>query len=107
MERFGLKRVPAATGSLTTLFCVITMVATPVVSSDDTEEAKGNGTERYHLVVWDFHHVEVPYVICLWILLASVAKIGEFLRWISVSKLHDWGRERPRHKGSAQSLYKT
>ncbi|XP_041375066.1 sodium/hydrogen exchanger 3-like [Gigantopelta aegis] len=31
---------------------------------------------RYQLVSFDFHHVEIPYVICLWVLLASVAKIG-------------------------------
>ena len=85
MEWFGLKGVPATTGSLTTLFCLLTVIATPIRSGDDTEETNSNETERYQLVVWDFHHVEIPYVICLWILLASVAKIGEFLRWMSLS----------------------
>lgn len=78
MEWFGLKGVPVTTGSLTTLFYLLTMVATPVLSSDEKGSTNSNETERYQLVVWDFHHVEVPYVICLWILLASVAKIGEF-----------------------------
>lgn len=36
-----------------------------------------NTSERYRIISFDFQHVEVPYVICLWILLASVAKIGK------------------------------
>ena len=44
-------------------------------------EEKKNGThsERYPLVVFDFERVELPYVICLWVLIASLAKIGEYV----------------------------
>ncbi|KAK7114435.1 sodium/hydrogen exchanger 3-like [Littorina saxatilis] len=78
MEYFSLKRAPVSTGSLTTFLCLLSFfIATPVHShGDGSNEANSNETERYQLVVWDFQHVEIPYVICLWILLASVAKIG-------------------------------
>lgn len=33
-------------------------------------------SERYPLVVFDFARVELPLVICLWVLIASLAKIG-------------------------------
>lgn len=46
--------------------------------ADEKEKDLTNETERYPLVNWDFNHVEIPYVICLWILLASVAKMGKF-----------------------------
>ena len=47
-------------------------------SEVEAHSVKKNETQRYPLFVFNFHHVEVPYVICLWILLASIAKIGEF-----------------------------
>lgn len=42
-------------------------------------EGKKNetNTERYPLVVFDFERVELPFVICLWVLIASLAKIGK------------------------------
>lgn len=41
-------------------------------------EGKKNesNSERYPLVVFDFERVELPFVICCWVLIASLAKIG-------------------------------
>ena len=55
---------------------VLFLIISSAVAAE--EEKSNNETERYQLVTWDFHHVEVPYVICWWILLASVAKIGKY-----------------------------
>ncbi|XP_076449063.1 putative Na(+)/H(+) antiporter nhx-9 [Babylonia areolata] len=74
-----LKRSPMATGFLVASVCVLSLSVGSVDCGDETQtgsETNSNETERYQLVTWDFHHVEVPYVICLWILLASLAKIG-------------------------------
>ena len=43
----------------------------------ESHSVKKNGTQGYKLVSFNFEHVEMPSVICLWILLASIAKIGE------------------------------
>ncbi|KAK7481699.1 hypothetical protein BaRGS_00027072, partial [Batillaria attramentaria] len=75
MEWSSVKRMLVSAGSVTTLFLVAS-IFTSVIGSEEKGDTSSNETERYQLVVWDFHHVEVPYVICLWILLASVAKIG-------------------------------
>ena len=80
MEWFKLNRVMMKTGVQAALVCLLFLVVSPVSGADETDEANSNETERYQLVTWDFHHVEVPYVICLWILLASLAKIGEYLQ---------------------------
>ncbi|KAL8575951.1 hypothetical protein ACOMHN_027349 [Nucella lapillus] len=57
--------------------CVFSFIVCPVHCHVEEGSAKsGNETQRYQLFTFDFHHVEVPYVICLWVLLASVAKIG-------------------------------
>lgn len=45
--------------------------------TDESHKMGGQNSERYRILSFNFHHVEVPYVICLWILLASVAKIGK------------------------------
>lgn len=50
---------------------------------DDSTTSKTNNSNRYHVVTVNFPYVAVPYVICLWILLASVAKIGEL-------NLYEW-----------------
>lgn len=34
--------------------------------------------ERYHVAVFDFENVAAPFLISLWIVLASAAKMGEF-----------------------------
>ena len=49
-------------------------------------EGKKNEThsERYPLAVFDFERVELPYVICLWVLIASLAKIGKSV-WVAGS----------------------
>lgn len=44
---------------------------------DESHKISSNESHRYKIVSFNFSHVEVPYVICLWILLASIAKIGE------------------------------
>jgi hypothetical protein len=44
----------------------------------ETKAAVKNETLRYPIAVFDFQRVELPYVICLWILIASLAKIGKF-----------------------------
>ncbi|KAK3796236.1 hypothetical protein RRG08_006806 [Elysia crispata] len=44
--------------------------------NDESHKVVTNQTHRYKLVSFKFDHVEVPYVICLWILLACIAKIG-------------------------------
>ncbi|XP_067651622.1 probable Na(+)/H(+) antiporter nhx-9 [Haliotis asinina] len=71
--------------SKTKLLCTVALGASALsvvpgvltaVSADEGEKGTTNETERYPLVNWDFDHVEIPYVICLWILLASVAKMG-------------------------------
>ncbi|XP_052234182.1 sodium/hydrogen exchanger 3-like isoform X1 [Dreissena polymorpha] len=62
--------------------CLSTVLVLVVVLSmlADTAEASGgkNGTqnERYPLVVFDFERVEFPFVICIWVLIASLAKIA-------------------------------
>ena len=43
----------------------------------ESHSVKKNGTNGYKLVHFNFEHVEMPSVICLWILLASIAKIGK------------------------------
>ena len=47
--------------------------------NDESHKVVTNQTHRYKLVSFKFDHVEVPYVICLWILLACIAKIGKSL----------------------------
>ena len=36
----------------------------------------GNDTEGYQVAKFDFAHISTPYIICMWILLASAMKIG-------------------------------
>lgn len=64
---------------LTLCTCLILSQWSTVTAEENSEE-KGNGThsERYPLVVFDFERVELPYIICLWVLIASLAKIGKY-----------------------------
>ena len=54
---------------------ILTVALSAVCETADF--SKNETVGRYQLVSFDFHHVEIPYVICLWVLLASVAKIGK------------------------------
>lgn len=59
--------------------CVLLLAPARILAS--SEAAAGghnNGTERYKLVVFDFERVELPLVICLWILIVALAKIGAY-----------------------------
>lgn len=44
-------------------------------------EESHNKTERYKLLSFDFERVELPYVICLWILIVALAKIGKHVMY--------------------------
>lgn len=41
------------------------------------EEAQGNDSLEHAFFSLDYQHVQVPFEITLWIMLASLAKIGE------------------------------
>lgn len=41
------------------------------------EEAQGNASMEHTFFSLDYQHVQVPFEITLWIMLASLAKIGE------------------------------
>jgi hypothetical protein len=43
----------------------------------DDHEAGGHHVERYPITTADFSRVETPFIIGVWILFASIAKIGE------------------------------
>lgn len=46
------------------------------VGSAKEHEESHNETERYKILSFDFERVELPYVICLWILIVALAKIA-------------------------------
>uniref|UniRef100_A0A914VS69 Sodium/hydrogen exchanger n=1 Tax=Plectus sambesii TaxID=2011161 RepID=A0A914VS69_9BILA len=57
----------------------VALVLSSVQGDEDTNTEKGgegNGEERYQVAVFEWESVRVPYTIALWILLASIAKIG-------------------------------
>lgn len=41
------------------------------------EEAQGNESSEHAFFSLDYQHVQVPFEITLWIMLASLAKIGK------------------------------
>ena len=57
------------------LFLVLLFIGTGSANSEHKESH--NGTERYKILTFDFERVELPYVICLWILIVGLAKIGK------------------------------
>lgn len=75
MEAVG--KSPLSRFSLLNL-CLGTCIFLSQWESVTAGEGKKNesNTERYPLVVFDFERVELPFVICLWVLIASLAKIG-------------------------------
>lgn len=48
-----------------------------VVDHAASEEGGGHEVERYPITTIDFSRVETPFIIGIWILFASIAKIGE------------------------------
>ncbi len=56
------------------VFCVSVLAAGTTTEAEEKETP-----ERYHIAVFDWPHVDTPYTVSLWILLASIAKIGSFL----------------------------
>ena len=43
----------------------------------DKGERHGEGEEGYQIFKMDFERVELPFIIALWILVASLAKVGK------------------------------
>ncbi|KAL4234434.1 Sodium/hydrogen exchanger 1 [Mactra antiquata] len=83
----NLIKTPFKTFSLLKI-CLCTCIILCLVNCVTAHEGKKNesNSERYPLVVFDFERVELPFVICLWVLIASLAKIGFHLH----SKLPTW-----------------
>ncbi|XP_053401693.1 sodium/hydrogen exchanger 2-like isoform X2 [Mercenaria mercenaria] len=75
METVG--KTPQTRFSLLKL-CLCTCIFLSQWECVTAAEGKKNETnsERYPLVVFDFERVELPFVICCWVLIASLAKIG-------------------------------
>ena len=57
--------------------CVLLFAPARILASSEVGDHK-NETERYKLMVFDFERVELPLVICLWILIVALAKIGAY-----------------------------
>ena len=50
----------------------------PQEASGNETDAEEEGELRYSVAKFDFAHVAAPMIVTGWILLASIAKIGEF-----------------------------
>lgn len=48
-------------------------------SQATTHGSDSQSQKRYKVATVEFHRVETPFIIGLWILFASLAKIGEFI----------------------------
>lgn len=78
MERLSLFR-GAAGGTSASLLLTLPVAAAFQDSLEDfdLEESQGNeSTVHPHFFSLDYQHVQVPFEITLWIMLASLAKIG-------------------------------
>jgi len=53
----------------------LSSVSTPVHSSETADDRK----HRFHVASFDFSYVSTPFVVSLWIVLASIAKIGPLI----------------------------
>ena len=83
MEEGRIWRMPRwSLLELTLCACLILSQWSPVQAEGTKNETH---SERYPLVVFDFERVELPYIICLWVLIASLAKIGECCSFFSLS----------------------
>lgn len=66
---------------LAALFLALTLSVVANTSEGNKQkreaETEPEKLKRFQVVAWNFPHVETPYIISLWIVLASVAKIGK------------------------------
>lgn len=51
----------------------------PVASTGNSTLAPGPHAETFQVFGVDYSHVQMPFEIVLWIMLASLAKLGEFI----------------------------
>ncbi len=57
--------------------------SSPLASSAENVTNEGEG--RFHVVTVDWEKIQLPFGIALWLLLATVVKIGPFLQAICVA----------------------
>lgn len=48
-----------------------------LLKADPFDATESGRDERLHIFTLDYEYVQIPYEVTLWILLASLAKIGE------------------------------
>lgn len=58
------------------LVLVLTLGGLPRVRG--FEEEPDSGSQGFQVVTFKWHHVQDPYIIALWILVGSLAKIGKW-----------------------------
>ncbi|KAJ8303382.1 hypothetical protein KUTeg_019778 [Tegillarca granosa] len=68
-------------GNFGTICCFLLISIFPLgtdgLNSESESSVNGSSSNlRYQLAVFDFQRVELPFVICLWILIVSLAKIA-------------------------------
>lgn len=64
------------------LWAVLGALVLAVPRAGAVEEEPGgahSGSQGFQIVTFKWHHVQDPYIIALWILVASLAKIGKWL----------------------------
>lgn len=65
-------------GPLLALVLVLTLGGLPRVGGFEEEPGGAHGASQgFQVVTFKWHHVQDPYIIALWILVASLAKIGK------------------------------
>lgn len=69
----------AFNGILVFLLLAFFVLEQATLTDAETESGKSqhNETHRYQLINVNFSRVGVPYIICLWILVVSLAKVGK------------------------------
>ncbi|KAM7320617.1 hypothetical protein ACRRTK_019870 [Alexandromys fortis] len=70
------------------LLALVLALALTSLRGATASEAEPSADESFQVVTFKWHHVQDPYIIALWILVASLAKIGKRPRvfWITVSQ---------------------